>query len=257
MENLLEKPFENLTPYELDNSSSVPLYSQIVRFFLVAISTGKLRVGEKLPTEKEICEQFGVSRITARRAVLELEEMGHVERKQGKGTFIIDRQVKVYAMAMHGFGGFAAHSSGVSDTKIISKRFGMASEKEAAWLNVDIGSPVQELVRCLYLDGMPLMLDRALYSNTKYPGLIDSYKKGESTYEILAKQYHTTAFTNEKEISYTVARPDEAIILKCNVGDPLYYIEKSVLDENGEVIHHAISLAVASRVKLTLSYSRK
>lgn len=256
MENLLEKPVENLNPYELDSLSSVPLYSQIVRFFLVAISAGELRVGEKLPTEKKICEQFGVSRITARRAVSELEGMGHVERKQGKGTFIIDRHVKVYAKAMDGFGGFAAHSSGISDTKIISKRFGLANEKEASLLKIEVGSPIQELVRCLYLDGMPLMIDKALYCNTKYPGLIDSYKKGESTYEKLEKEFQAIAFTNEKEISYTVARPDEAVILRCNVGDPLYYIEKSVLDENGGVIHHAIGLAVASRVKLTLSYSR-
>jgi DNA-binding GntR family transcriptional regulator len=76
MENLLEKPVENLNPYELDSLSSVPLYSQIVRFFLVAISAGELRVGEKLPTEKKICEQFGVSRITARRAVSDRRQSG-------------------------------------------------------------------------------------------------------------------------------------------------------------------------------------
>ncbi len=246
------KPFS----FKLDSISSVPLYSQITGYFLAAINEGRYREGDKLPTEQDICEMFDVSRITARKAVQELVDLGKVERKQGKGTFILSSQVSMYALAMDGFGGFAAHSAGVSKTQIVSKRFGAATEKEAAWLKIKPGSPIQELVRSLSLDGVPIMLDRALYSQERFPGLIDDLQDSDSTYARLSKRYQCTIHAIDKEISYTLARPDEAATLQCNVGEPLYFISKSVMDKEKNIIHHAISLVVASRVKLTFSYSR-
>lgn len=250
-----EKTPETLS-FQLDSVSSVPLYSQITGYFLSAINGGHFREGDKLPTEQEICDMFGVSRITARKAVQELVDLGKVERKQGKGTFILSSQVSMYAMAMDGFGGFAAHSMGVTKTHIASKRFGLATDKEAAWLKINPGSPIQELVRTLSLDGVPIMLDRALYSQDKYPGLIDNLQDSDSTYTRLARRFQCTIHAIEKEVSYTLARPDEASTLQCSVGEPLYFIRKSVMDREKNIIHHAISLVVASRVKLTFSYSR-
>lgn len=241
----------------LDVSSSVPLYSQIAGSFLSAIREGRYRDGEKLPSEKEICDLYNVSRITARKAVQELADMGKVERKQGKGTFVVSGQVEIMAMALGGFGGFAAHYQGNSHAVIISKRFGNASEKEAAWLNIKAGDPIEELVRCLIFKGSPIMLDRALYSESRFPHLIDDLKDDDSTYALMKDKYSTTIHSVEKEISYTLARPHEASVLQCMVGEPLYFINKSVFDQEHKVIHHSISLAVASRVKLTLSYSRQ
>lgn len=240
----------------LDVSSSVPLYSQIAGVFLSAIREGRYRDGEKLPSEKEICDQYNVSRITARKAIQELADMGKVERKQGKGTFVVSGQVEIMAMALGGFGGFAAHYHGDAHSVIVSKRFDNATEKEAAWLGINTGEPIEELVRCLIFKGAPIMLDRALYSEHRFPNLIVDLKDNDSTYSLMKEKYATTIYAVEKEISYTLARPHEASVLQCVVGEPLYFINKSVFDQDHHVVHHAIGLAVASRVKLTLSYSR-
>lgn len=242
--------------YRLDSVSSVPLYSQITSYFLSAINEGLFREGDKLPTEQEICDMFGVSRITARKAVQELVDLGKVERKQGKGTFILSSQVSMYALAIDGFGGFAAHSMGVTNTHIVSKRFGLATEKEAGWLHIKPGSPIQELTRTLLLDGTHIMLDRALYSQEKFPGLIYDMQDSDSTYTRLSKRFGCTVQAVDKEVSYTLARPDEAAILQCIVREPMFFIRKTVMDQHGSIIHHAISLVVASRVKLTFFYSR-
>lgn len=251
----LDTPTDMLS-FKLDSVSSIPLYSQITNHFLAAINEGHFREGDKLPTEQEICGMFGVSRITARKAVQELADLGKVERKQGKGTFILSSKVSMYAMALDGFSRFAAHSMGFTQTRIISKRFGHATQKEALWLGVKPGSPIQELMRILTLDGIPIMLDRALYSQERFPELIDDLQDSDSTYQRLAERYHCIIHAIDKEVSYTLIRPGEADILQCSVGEPLYFINKSVMDKQGEVIHHAISLVVASRVKLTFSYSR-
>lgn len=55
------------------------------------INTGKLKIGQKLPSEKELCDLFDVSRITVRKALADLEERNYIEKHQGQGSFVKDR----------------------------------------------------------------------------------------------------------------------------------------------------------------------
>ncbi len=64
---------------------------QIVDKFRAALEEGSLRVGDKLPPERELCVQLGVSRTSLREAVRILDAYGVVEATQGGGTFITDR----------------------------------------------------------------------------------------------------------------------------------------------------------------------
>ena len=68
----------------------IPLYKQIVRALSDSIANGTYRPGDKLPTEAELIEQFGVSRITVRSAIKEMEDAWLVERARGKGTFVAE-----------------------------------------------------------------------------------------------------------------------------------------------------------------------
>ena len=69
-------------------SNGDPLYQQIADHLLERIEQHVLRPGDRIPTEQEISEAFGVSRITAVRAVKELEAKGLVSRTKGKGSFV-------------------------------------------------------------------------------------------------------------------------------------------------------------------------
>ncbi|MFW5776489.1 MAG: GntR family transcriptional regulator [Spirochaetota bacterium] len=72
-------------------SNGAPLYRQITNYLLDQIEQNALRPGDRIPTEQEISEAFGVSRITAVRAVKELEAQGIVSRTKGKGSFVTSR----------------------------------------------------------------------------------------------------------------------------------------------------------------------
>ena len=74
----------------VEANSVVPLYKQIVRALSDSIANGTYRPRDKLPTEAELIEQFGVSRITVRSAIKEMEDAGLVERARGKGTFVAE-----------------------------------------------------------------------------------------------------------------------------------------------------------------------
>lgn len=65
-----------------------PLYKQIIDDLVTAIERGQLPIGAKLPTEKELSLTYGVSRITSKRALTELEASGLITRTQGKGSYV-------------------------------------------------------------------------------------------------------------------------------------------------------------------------
>ncbi|MCD5408232.1 extracellular solute-binding protein [Candidatus Bipolaricaulota bacterium] len=76
---------------KLHKESTVPLYRQLKEILKEAIRRGEFRPGDRLPTEMELCETFGVSRITVRQALNELANEGFLYRQQGSGTFVNDR----------------------------------------------------------------------------------------------------------------------------------------------------------------------
>ena len=67
-----------------------PLYEQIFEHYRDKIVNRELMPGDQLPTEMEMAEIFGVSRITTKRALEELEREGLIYRKRGQGSFVLD-----------------------------------------------------------------------------------------------------------------------------------------------------------------------
>jgi GntR family transcriptional regulator len=69
-------------------AAGVPLHRQLFLVLHDEIDRGVLAPGDALPTEQTLCGQFGVSRITVRRALADLAEQGYIERKRGVGSFV-------------------------------------------------------------------------------------------------------------------------------------------------------------------------
>src|ERR1700744_3938071 len=68
--------------------AGVPLHRQLFLVLHDEIARGAIAPGDALPTEQALCDQFGVSRITVRRALADLAEQGYIERRQGVGSFV-------------------------------------------------------------------------------------------------------------------------------------------------------------------------
>ncbi len=71
----------------MSTGNSIPLYEQIQNDLMEQIQSGKYAPGDRVPSEKEIAAQYGVSRITAVKALTELSLTGYISRVQGKGSF--------------------------------------------------------------------------------------------------------------------------------------------------------------------------
>jgi len=90
-------------PTSILRDSSTSLYEQIAHRLLEEIQRGDFEPSGKLPSEAELGQRFGVSRVTVRLAVGKLSDDGVVERKQGKGTFVAAKQVRHGLDALRSF----------------------------------------------------------------------------------------------------------------------------------------------------------
>ena len=86
---------------EYDNLS--PLYDQVRHRLLRDIKEERFLRGSYLPSEPDLCERYGVSRITVRRAVQELCAEGYLKRMHGRGTLVTEPKVKQTLVSLSGF----------------------------------------------------------------------------------------------------------------------------------------------------------
>ncbi len=75
-------------PETIDRDSYEPAYAQLVRILRGQIASGQFRPGDRLPSEAQLCERYGVSPMTVRRVINILADQGVVVGEQGRGTFV-------------------------------------------------------------------------------------------------------------------------------------------------------------------------
>lgn len=230
---------------------AISLHEQVRNTLLFEIETGVFSDG-RLPTEPELGDRFGVSRITVRRAVADLEQMGMVTRRQGRGTFVTAPRSTIGTMAM---GGFSDHVSGVGATqrRIMRAEVQDADDETARLLRVDPGSPVFRLVRVFLLDGVPLSIDDSSYSLERYPGFDALVDETTSTYQVLRERYGVHFHEVERRIRVSFTTDETAQWLDRPENDALVLIEKTAIDRGGDIVHVSRVETVPSRLELKMT----
>ena len=84
----------------IKRQSGIPLYRQLREILKDKIEKGEFSEGDLIPSEREICETYGVSRITARQAILDLVNDGLLYREGGRGTFVASKSKRKLAIAL-------------------------------------------------------------------------------------------------------------------------------------------------------------
>lgn len=231
--------------------ASMSLHEQVRSQLMHEIESGAYAESQRLPSEPELCDRFGVSRITIRRAVADLERFGLVRRQQGRGTFVAPRQDVLGTMAVGGFADKLV-GDGVKARRIMSAEVIPADEKHAVRLDVPVGDPVFHLVRVFSLDGVPLSIDDSRYSLSRYPGFDERVSEGVSTYHVLREEYGVEFSEMDRWIGVGFTNAQTAGWLQRPERDPLIVIRKVALGRDGEVVHTSKVKVVPSRMSLNV-----
>jgi GntR family transcriptional regulator len=138
----------------LDPHDTQPLYQQLQRAVRDAIDTHALGPDDALPSERQLAEEFAVSRITVRRAIEGLAEEGWLVRRQGSGNFVSSRVEKNFAKLTSFSEDMRARGSRPHSVWL-KRSQGTVTPEEALVLRLSPGAPVFRLHRLRYADNAP------------------------------------------------------------------------------------------------------
>lgn len=228
MENTKEKQSK------LNTDALQPLYVQLMQKIKNSISNGELQVGTRIPTELELCSKYGVSRITVRKAVQELEKQGILEKKQGKGTYVTVPAIRRKLHEVNSFHDTCRMNGKKPSTKVINLRTVPASTMDEEELGVAAGSRVVETIRVHLADGVPVILEENHFSMA-YSYLLESDLNG-SLYNLL-EECGTEPAQATHVISLKKASPSIARLLKTEPESMLMFLHEVIYDKKGRPLH--------------------
>ena len=162
-----------------------PLYLKVKRHILDNIGSGKWAVSARVPSENEIVKTFGVSRMTANRALKELSDEGVLVRIAGVGSFVADRHARAHPLKIRGIADEIRERGHVHRAEIVS----LERVRAAADLAEDFGvAPRSELYRSLIVhfeNDRPVQLEDRYVSPVLAPGYLDVDFSRTTPYEYL------------------------------------------------------------------------
>src|SRR5690625_2541314 len=152
---------------KLNSASQIPLYHQLKQLIIEDIENGKYEIGEQLPTEIELCEKYGVSRITVRRAISDLVDERVLNRRQGKETFVGESKIKRELISMGSFSDTTIQSGKEPSAQILSNQLIKPDEELCNIFKIKPSDDVLELRRLLSIDKSPFIIETSYYPMTR------------------------------------------------------------------------------------------
>ena len=150
-----------------------PLYAQIKNHIKAQLKSGLWRVGERIPSEAQLSEDFSVSRMTARRAVQELADEGLLERSVGAGTFVTQPPSPISAVELPDFNQQFSFSNPHYSNRIIALEAIAAERDIAALLGLAEGELIYHSVVVHSISSVPMQWEECFVS----PELVPAYLK--------------------------------------------------------------------------------
>lgn len=232
---------------------AIPLYQQLKRRLHAEIRDGRYAPGTALPTESQLCDLYGVSRITVRRAISELQEEGHLEKRHGKGTFVTQERLETSLVKLDGFSETYSSQGVEFHSHILDVHRDVANDAVAAKLGVRTGMPVLKVSRLISTRKGPLTLENSQFPLDRFPGLEQKLADDVSIYRLLRTEYRRELAHVQRRINVRLAGQADKAVLGCNVGEPLFEMEKIVYDGDHIPLQRSVLLTPCNLITLTIA----
>lgn len=216
----------------LDRSRPEPLWHQLTEALRAQIAAGAWSPGTQIPPEDQLCELFGVSRITVRHAVQKLEMEGLLRRDQGRGTFVRDARLVAGATGLTSFTREVLRLGVRAGSRLLSASIEPAAPDVARALEIDDDAPVHRIRRLRLGDGVPMGVQTARIPVDRAPDLRLG-PEDESLYEVLRVRHGIEPREAVEVYGVGAADAEDAELLKVPVGSPVFLVERTTTDDRG------------------------
>ena len=220
-------------------NSPLPRYYQLKEIMRERVQSDEWKPGDLIPSERELSEKYGISRMTARQAITDLVNEGLFYREQGKGTFVSQRKITQQLIRLTGFTEDIKARGQKPGTKVISAQMFPADETTAEKLSIDPGTLIFRLQRLRLADDEPLAIE---LSQTNFKGcerLLEEDLEQNSLYRLLETKYGIPLMEADQELEAGLAGNEEVQLLKISLGRPVLFTRRITYTERNQPIEYA------------------
>ncbi len=204
----------------------VPLYEQLKQRLRAEIARGAYRPGDRLPAEPELVHMYGVSRITVRQALSDLEAEGLIVRRHGKGTFVAERRIAQELVRLTDFVEDMEQAGLAPSSRVLAILRDAATPEVALALGLPAQAEVTRVDRLRLADDRPIAYDTT-WLPLRFGALLDANDLiSETIYHILETRYQIPIVSGVFTIGAAAATDEQARFLDEKSAAPLLVIER-------------------------------
>lgn len=236
----------------IDKRLPTPAYLQLGQQLARAIDTAILKPGTALPSERDLSEQLGLSRMTVRRAFEELAQDGLIEQRQGSGTYVKARPVEQVIDRVLGFTDEARHLGFSPGSRLIESTMLAPDDTVRRALELEPGSEVLRVTRLRTADSEPLAVQVAWLPTALASLSLDVLRKNGSLYKTIAKQFDRHPARARQTIGARLPTRRECSLLEIPRDVPVLALERTTFDTAGAPFEFVRSAYRGDRYRMAL-----
>ncbi len=222
---------------DIDKEGPLPYHYQLRELLRGDVEAGRWKVGERLPSERELCETFNLSRTTVREAIDALVNEGLLRREKGRGTFVAEPKIlEGLLQSPAGFTDSMAEQGYRVDTKVLRMEAVPARPSVARELHLAVDEQVIRIDRLRFILGEPILLVTSYLPHRLCAQLMGEDLVRNSLYHLLQDRCGLRIAKAKRLMEAVAANEMEARLLGIKPGAPLMLIEStSYLDDGTPV----------------------
>lgn len=230
-----------------------PIWKSIAAALTAEIAEGHYRPGDRLPTEADLSQRFGVNRHTVRRALSEMSAQGLVHSRRGAGVFVAARPTD-YPIGRRVRFHQNIRAAGITPEKRVLRLETRPSDaREAEALQIAPGSQVHVYEGLSLGDDAPLAMFRSVFPAAPYPDLLAAIADTRSVTRALARCGVADYTRASTRVTAKLANPTQALHLQISEGAPILRTVSVNLDPEGRPVEYGHTWFAGDRVSLTMA----
>jgi GntR family transcriptional regulator len=236
---------------EIEHDSPTPKYIQIMDYVRQNIKSGSFKSNVRLPSERQLAEQFSVSRLTVTKALKELEQKGLIYTQIGKGTFVTPQtKIDQYLETLSSFTEEMEAKQQLVSSHVLYAGVEGAKEDVANALLILPGTKIFSLKRVRMANNQILALEHSHVLYSLCPGILDNHDfSHESLYGVLSTVYQLRLTTAHQTVEARLATPIEAKTLQITPNAPVLSLSRVTLNSEQIPVEFVSSVYPGDRYK--------
>ena len=208
----------------LAKRSKLPLYYQLKGIVEDWIASGEWAPGAQVLSERELCEEFKISRITVRQALSELVVEGRLVREHGRGTFVAQPRIQQSLTRLTGFTQDMQARGMLPGARVLQVQTVTPPPQAAATLRLEATQPTILVQRLRLANGEPMAVETVFLPERLCRGLTSADIENHSLYKLLADKFEIVPIRAEQQLIATACPGAEARLLGVRKGSPVLHI---------------------------------